>query len=201
MRKEILCGLALVCVIGLVALPALAKGAGHSGGRAAQVFKQADANNDGQVTFDELKAVLPNITSERFARLDRNGDGVLTKADRAAAGASKGAAAGGKGGVLAKLRQADTNGDRQVSLEEAQAVLPQLTEERFRQFDHNGDGVISREDIQQVLVAKLKQADQDGDGKISLAEAQTAMPRMTAERFQRLDRNGDGYLSTDDRQH
>ena len=36
-------------------------------------------------------------------------------------------------------------------------------------------------------------------GIVSLEEAQAAMPEMTAEQFNRRDRNGDGYLSKEDR--
>jgi len=41
---------------------------------------QADTNGDGAVSYDELAALAPDLTRELFAKLDRNGDGVLTPA-------------------------------------------------------------------------------------------------------------------------
>ncbi len=45
--------------------------------------KALDVNNDGTITFEEARSVYPNYTRERFNQRDKNGDGVITKADRA----------------------------------------------------------------------------------------------------------------------
>jgi len=42
------------------------------------LLKKADANNDGKITFEELKAVRPQLDEQRFSKMDRNGDGALT---------------------------------------------------------------------------------------------------------------------------
>jgi len=178
-------------------------GAGAGGARGAgqmlAKLKQADTNGDQRITFDEAKAAFPQATQERFSRFDRNGDGVISKEDRGAAGGRNGSGTVGAGQMLAKLKQADTNGDQQITFEEAKAAFPQATQERFGRFDRNGDGVISREDIGQAMAGKFKQADANGDGKVSLEEAKAAFPRATEEVFKRLDRNGDGFLSPEDR--
>jgi len=41
-----------------------------------------DQNQDGKITFEELKQANPKITKEKFDARDKNGDGVLTKEDR-----------------------------------------------------------------------------------------------------------------------
>jgi hypothetical protein len=46
-----------------------------SKGNPARAFKKADANSDGFLTPDELKAVA----QKRFAKLDKDHDGLLTK--------------------------------------------------------------------------------------------------------------------------
>lgn len=42
-------------------------------------FNTVDANSDGVVTFEELQALLPELTQEDFALLDQTGTGSLTE--------------------------------------------------------------------------------------------------------------------------
>jgi Ca2+-binding EF-hand superfamily protein len=44
----------------------------------------------------------------------------------------------------------------------------------------------------------MQELDADGDGKVSYEEA-SKWPRMTEELFGRMDTNGDGYLTPEDR--
>jgi len=109
---------------------------GHPGKGFKQLFQEADVNHDGNVTFDELKAVRPGMTQERYTKLDRNGDGTLDDKDLAR----------GKRQLVAKLKQADANKDGKVTYSEAKTVFPKMTEEKFKQRDRNGDGALSPED-------------------------------------------------------
>jgi len=113
--------------------------------RLMALARKADQNQDHQVTFDELQSVAPGITQERFRRLDRNQDGVLTGADMSQGGGRE-LVREGKGYVLERLKQADTDGDHQVSREEAKAAFPNMPERAFDRLDRNGDGVISKAD-------------------------------------------------------
>ena len=54
---------------------------GRGPGRPGRM-RMADKDGNGEVTFEELAAVHPEVTKERFSALDRNGDGVLSRADR-----------------------------------------------------------------------------------------------------------------------
>ena len=104
-----------------------------------------------------------------------------------------------------RITAADTNGDGQISLEEARAGLPGVYE-HFDFLDANDDGQISRAEFERLrdpaalraeVLARLKAADKDGNGKLDLAETQVAFPRIAA-RFSQLDQDGDGYLTGDE---
>lgn len=117
--------------------------AGAKRGEIIQRLRAADTNNDAKVTFDEAEAAFPNGTQEQFNKLDRNHDGVLSMADKPQGNGQAGA---NRGEIIQRLRAADTNGDGQVTLEEARAAFPNAPQERFAKLDRNGDGVLSMAD-------------------------------------------------------
>lgn len=45
----------------------------------------ADANGDGVLTLDEVRAVMPEVTAESFSAMDLNADGALDAAEVEAA--------------------------------------------------------------------------------------------------------------------
>ncbi|MBX7258580.1 MAG: EF-hand domain-containing protein [Candidatus Hydrogenedentes bacterium] len=179
-------GLLLAAVV-----PASAQDSQTKASKAGGVFQRADANSDGRVTLEELKTQIPGITQERFAVLDRNGDGALSLEDRPTAeGAQR---------LAARFQKADTNNDQKLSMDEAQKAFPRMDEERFKKADADGDSALTVQEIQLAVAAKIKEADADGNGKISFEEATAAFPRMNEGIFKRMDRNGDGVLSKEDR--
>lgn len=122
---------------------------GQARGMGAKKLMQADADKDGKVTFDEALAAKPGLPRATFDRFDTNQDGVLSQADLAKVAAKsegKGPAGGGRGELLQRLRNADTDGDGKVSREEAKTGLPNLTDEMFKRLDRNGDGMIGKDD-------------------------------------------------------
>ena len=170
-------------------------------------FKQADTNADGTVTFEELSAVAPDLTRERFDRLDRNGDGVLNPADRPQHGPHPD---GHRGHAPRRLRAADADGDGRVTFEELQAAAPKITRERFDELDQDGDGFLTPTDRPDDrpgppsgrgsgIFRKLREADADHNHEVTFEELQAVAPNVTRERFDRLDRNGDGFLTPADR--
>ena len=204
------------CVIALVAVAVAcgafrasaqggkkAAGAGQDRPRVARMMQEADKNGDGKVTYDELKAVLPKLTPERFKQMDRNGDGVLSKEDRPQG--QDGPATGGEHGGLGQLlKSADANHDGKVTYDELKAVAPKMTQERFNSLDTNRDGVLTSDDKPAMdgggnRAEMLKKADANHDGKISFDELKAVMPRLTKDRFEAMDTNHDGFLTADDR--
>jgi Ca2+-binding EF-hand superfamily protein len=86
----------------------------------AKLKALADANGDGTVTPDERKAALPKLLEAEFVRLDANHDGALTAnevADKR----------------WARLVNADTNGDRRVTLQEFVAFRTRIAAHQSRQ--------------------------------------------------------------------
>ncbi len=46
-----------------------------------QSAAEADANQDGVLSLEEVQAVYPDMTEEQFATVDLNGDGTLEDAE------------------------------------------------------------------------------------------------------------------------
>jgi len=134
--------------------------------------------------------------------MDANQDGLLSRAEITAFFDNL------RQQVEAKLRAADTNGDQQISREEAQAALP-MVYAMFDFLDSDHDGQQTRlelgrlltpegpEAIRQAMVNRVKAADTNHDGMLDLAEVQTGLPAL-AGRFSQIDTNGDGLLSPDE---
>ncbi|MDQ1255939.1 MAG: hypothetical protein QG656_533, partial [Candidatus Hydrogenedentes bacterium] len=162
-----------------------------------------------KVTMDELKTVMPDLTDERFKKMDHNGDGALTPDDRPEGGPGKPGA--GNPGMLRELFQkADANADKQLTFDEIVAVRPAFKKEVFDRMDHNHDGVVSKDDrpaggpgagqrdpaqMREAMRQRMLQADADKNGQITREELKTGCPNMPPEAFDRMDHNGDGVLS------
>ena len=130
--------------------------------RMAKRFERIDANGDGEVTQAEMQAAREarqakraerraQRSERRFARLDTDNSGGLSQEELNAGRAKMGAKAGerrgkmkrggkrGRGGAMAMLRQADTNGDQRITRAEFEAAHAK----RFAAMDANGDGQVT----------------------------------------------------------
>jgi Ca2+-binding EF-hand superfamily protein len=137
-----------------------------------------------------------------FDEMDANKDGLLSKAEITSYFDNL------RAQIEAKLRAADTNGDQQLSREEAQAALP-LVYALFDFLDADRSGQVTKEELgrlmtpegmeelREMIVRRVKAADTNGDGVLDLAEVQTGLPGL-AGRFAMLDKNGDGVLTPDE---
>lgn len=191
--------------------------------RPGEALQRADANQDGKVSLKEMQALRPQMTQQYFDRLDSDGDGFLTSADRPQRRGNRDAGEAQRAFVQ-KLMASDADHDGKITYEELAKDKPGFPKETFSRMDRNGDGTLTLQDMQRPrgpgerphrpegqtgvrgerpqregFQQRLQKADTDGDGKVSSAEARAAFPGFTDERFQRLDRNGDGFLTRADR--
>jgi Ca2+-binding EF-hand superfamily protein len=166
------------------------------------VLKHEDKDGDGKLSAAEASAAA----DARFARLDRNNDGVLS-AEELAAGGFRGRHGGGGDDKRAahaqdRLAKLDTNKDGVVSRDEFVADA----NARFAQADSNHDGLVDASEIVNSPRALDREAhfaqrqmhwmDSNGDGLVSEQEFLDAAKK----RFARMDRDGDGVLTAADRQ-
>ena len=106
-----------------------------------------------------------------FERIDSDGDGQITGAELAAAGAARFAAT-------------DADGDGRISLEEMQALAQSRAMARagrmFARLDTDGDGGVTAEElaVRHDPSRRIARLDADGSGTLSRAEFEAARERM-----------------------
>lgn len=138
---------------------------------AEDVYTQYDTNRDGRISRAEFPAD-PLL----FDRADRNGDGVLTRAEAESFARST--------NVDSELRRLDRNGDGAISRSEWRGDL-----DAFARLDRNGDGVLSPADRTNGG-KRFHGLDRNRDGMVTRSEW-----RGNDRSFEVKDRNGDGVLS------
>lgn len=145
-------------------------------------FADLDADKDGFVTADELKAFGDKMHAEWSKK---RGDQAANKPD-----ADKMVR---KHGDFSQriLERVDTDKDGRISKAEADAEGAKL----FAKLDENSDGKIEGNEMPQRHRARFggkmfDRIDADQDGKVTKAEFQAAGDKF----FQRLDKNGDGII-------
>lgn len=170
------------------ALIAKAAGAFGRAGMPRERFAALDKNGDGKVSKDEFAG-----PPARFAQLDADHDGFVTRQEAGGPGMPP----GGPGALPPRLKAMDKNNDGKVSRDEFTGPAP-----RFDRIDADGDGYLTLQEVRQFAAraaaaspgqgafARFDAIDKNKDGKISREE----FPGP-AKRFDRLDADHDGSLT------
>ena len=178
----------------------------------AQLFKKADKDGNGQVTWEEVHAIAPRLPQTRFTAWDKNGDGAITKeelpARKPGAETAKTASNTNQPSMEQMVRKADKDKSGSVTFDELHAAFPKFPQVRFEELDKNKDGVLSPADRVQLArdmkegadeaVSKLLETDANKDGSVTFEELATAKSGFPREAFDQADRNKDGVISDAD---
>ncbi|MGY0504478.1 EF-hand domain-containing protein [Luteimonas sp. e5] len=180
-------GLAAVAGIAIAAPQAAQTDAGTP-----RPMLRADTNNDGFI--DRNEAAGHPMLLQRFDQLDANKDGRLS-ADELRAMRGTGMRGPGKAagmGMRGDYSQLDTDKDGRISRAEA-AQRPQFAA-RFDQLDVNKDGYIDAKDRELRMQARQTQMfeamDSNKDGQISRAEFDAFHAKRAADRRQGMRQRG-----------
>ncbi len=165
---------------------------GMRGERGGERFAQLDADKDGKVTKAEAEAAQ----AARFAEIDTNKNGVLETAELTAHHQTKRTKH-----MAERFASLDTDGNGTLSLSE----VPPFMADRFETVDANGDGAVTAEEMKAAHEAlkmgpkgdrgpRVLRMDADNDGKVTAAEFE----QKHAGWFERADANKDGAVTLEE---
>ncbi|TWU46941.1 hypothetical protein [Rubripirellula reticaptiva] len=169
-----------------------------------------DSDRDGKLQLDELE---DNTFSDQIDSYDRNSDDELSSDELIRGLASErkfrdllGIKGCDQGGAMSLINRGDGDGDRQLALDELEAIALELS---VMEFDRNSDKLLSVSELAEYLADRrmrmgmtpsdqllarnlIRKADQDGDGLVPATLFQQA---GTDSDLGSPDENGDSSLS------
>jgi Ca2+-binding EF-hand superfamily protein len=191
------------------------------------IFKLVDENNDGQISQKEAVDAGNLMVGGFFFRADANGDGVLSKDEMKAAEDSflaqrpllryfieknknvQGAIPPGSPAATAAQgiqTLIDTNNDGQLQATELRQFVQTTVNAVFASADTNRDGLLSPTEVNAAIIgmvnaaqtAAFQAADLDRNGQISMAEFDKAIIEPAHAVFRAVDANNDGQISMEE---
>lgn len=139
------------------------------------VVAALDANSDGTLSAEEIDGA-----SGALKKLDKNGDGKLTREELMPPPPGGGRTFSREGGpdvqvnpeqLARRLMNGDKNGDGKLQMEE----LPERMQERFDRMDTNGDGALEGDEVKSAA-ERLQRRLQSNDGAATNGSDETVKP-------------------------
>ena len=164
-----------------LAMPMVAQAYGHKGGGERRL-EQLDTNADGVIAKSEAEAAAV----AGFAMVDANADGFLTheelKAGHEAHRGEMKAKWDAKREADGKPPREPKGGKDPAKMEARKAKMQERAAEHFAAVDTNGDGKWSQVEFTTEKLAHFTKLDTDGDGNITEAEREVARAKMKEHR-------------------
>ena len=151
--------IAALITVGLAGVTYTAMADNHRDGP-GPMLEQFDANQDGNITKEEMSA----HRTEHFFGADTNGDNLVSEAEFEAFSIAE------RERIQAERRarhfaKLDANGDGVVTAEEHEAAASERMERRFGRIDSDGDGVITEEEREAAKAAMQERRGKRGKGR------------------------------------
>lgn len=157
----------------------------------------AQNNMPAACTPEESGERMRKNHQELVKRYDKNGDGRLDEAEKAAAHAAMRTTGDGENGRRKMLlKRYDKNGDgrlddaERAEAEKARAMVERnggggkFREQMLKRFDRDGDGRLNEQEqaeAEKFRAEQVKKFDQDGDGQLNEAEREAALKAFMAD--------------------
>ncbi|GMN13420.1 EF-hand domain-containing protein [Altererythrobacter sp. MTPC7] len=143
-------------------------------------FAKMDVNGDGQISTADREARM----AQRFAEADANGDGALTQEEMASAREARRAERTEQREARAAAgggeeRMGRRGGGKHHGKRGGRGGFGKAMMERA---DTDGNGAISQAEFQAAVLARFDQADANGDGTVTSDEHRAAREAMRAQR-------------------
>ncbi|MDP7036057.1 MAG: EF-hand domain-containing protein [Planctomycetota bacterium] len=137
--------------------------------RVRTLFEKFDTNRDGKIDSDEYPG-----NSDSFKRLDRDGDGVITKGDMSNDSEAREKPSRNR----ERSARRDESAGREGRGKRDQRGGNRLVEMWIKRFDLDRDGSVSRQEFEEASQKQFKILDEDGDGVVEREEVQGGLAKL-----------------------
>lgn len=161
MKKNILLSCLLAAIVPGLTFAAPQKGKGP---------RNIDSNGDGVICQAEAAGAAAKRSAARFAEMDANGDGELTRQERRGYRQQRqeerqATRQQRREEARNRAQSADTNGDGALSYDEARAAGMQRLIDNFARIDHDQNGLVTRDEIRQLRRDRAEKGQRSGQGQ------------------------------------
>ena len=185
MKTTLKITLAAVACAGIATAALAHNGQGH-GPRAERMVERMDTDKDGRVT----KADAVAFAAARFARMDADGNGEVTREERRAARKAM-----RQERRADRFSRMDADADGSITEAEMRAFASDRAARRFVRLDRNGDGAVALSEIEDRRAGRHHR---DGHKHARGSRGPLTADKVEArvmKRFDRIDADGDGVVT------